>query len=280
MPRIVIRLKYSQRQRGFTLVELLTVIAIISLLASLLSSAVSSAKRKANAVVCVGNVRQNGLTFLLDIEKTIGSSRIELTAQEWIGKNLGTTGWHCPSAKGVSKTGYSEAGSMGGSIGSVGNSWHLRDLNASLSFLTLTQHAYQPVERVGSYTLNLWLAGQFTASINPAIVPFYFRGESEISVPSKTPILSDGVVWGSGPLASDLPAQDAVSGRGSSMARVCIPRHGSSAKARNWDIKGKLPGSVNVAFSDGHAEPVHLDSLWLLFWHKGYVAPDKRPGLQ
>jgi prepilin-type processing-associated H-X9-DG protein len=112
-------------------------------------------------------------------------------------------------------------------------------------------------------------------------VPLYFRSESDISMPANTPILSDGVVWGSGPLGSDLPAQDAVSGRGlnrSSMARVCIPRHGSPAKTKNWDIKGKLPGAVNVSFSDGHAEPVNLDRLWSLFWHKEYLVPEKRPG--
>ena len=39
-----------------------------------------------------------------------------------------------------------------------------------------------------------------------------------------------------------------------------------------------LPGAVNVAFLDGHGEPVTLDRLWQLYSDK-YYQPAKRPGL-
>ncbi|MBC8140340.1 MAG: prepilin-type N-terminal cleavage/methylation domain-containing protein [Armatimonadetes bacterium] len=48
-------------QRGFTLVELLTVIAIIALLAAIIFPVFAAARGKARSTVCVSNLRQIGL---------------------------------------------------------------------------------------------------------------------------------------------------------------------------------------------------------------------------
>ena len=58
---------------GFTLLELLVVIAIIAILAALLLPALASAKQRAQVVRCTSNFRQIGVAYLLYVDDNNGA---------------------------------------------------------------------------------------------------------------------------------------------------------------------------------------------------------------
>jgi prepilin-type N-terminal cleavage/methylation domain-containing protein len=58
-------MSHPDSRRRFTLVELITVVAIVAILASLLLPALARARRSAYQVVCASNLKQIGVAFEL-----------------------------------------------------------------------------------------------------------------------------------------------------------------------------------------------------------------------
>jgi len=64
------------------------------------------------------------------------------------------------------------------------------------------------------------------------------------------------------------------------MPRRTIARHGdrpASAAPRQVNIAQRLPGSIDVALFDGHAEASALENLWNYYWCNGWQFPFPRP---
>ena len=226
---------------GFTLIELMMVIAIIGILAALLFSVVSLAKRKVQRIQCVNNVRQLGQAMQLFIADNhaypllINSGYWKgLDAQHFTSWNAVLENeisthfprknwadpkgvWNCPAAERPSdyppKQVYMEYGYNGRGLSSIG------DTNT----LGLGGHRVDK----GSYA--------------PPVT------ESEITAPSEMMAIGDGFHGGKGivqdgaGLWRDYDAQDDLSRTKSSLSRH--------------------QGKANVVFCDGHVDAPTLKFL-------------------
>ena len=257
----------SRSGEGFTLLELLVVVAIIGILAALLVPALSSSKGKARDIECASNLRQlavAGTLYSQDFDKTVAYT-------DALGRRMGGDIWLALLSGDYANVDALRLCPMASQV-APGTHWYAKDMDSAWTFksqLDLDKNY------TGSYAMNGWL---YTGL--PDGLGWYFKKFNAVQNASKTSFFCDSIwadVW---PDETSGPAIDLTRGAITpDIGRITIARHGIPPQNVPRKMVGneRLPGFINLSFLDGHAELVPLENLWSFSWHQNWVVPQPRP---
>lgn len=266
-----------RRRIGFTLMELLVVIAVIALLMAVLLPALQRVKRQARSVVCQSNLKQWGTIFAMytgDNEGRLPKQKYYTlaTPEHWIyalrDYSTGSEGISCcPMATKLANPTTQRNSDMSTLI-----TQNARQITGG-TFLAWGKLGFR-IEGIytpnyyGSYGMNNWLAvprknASFVIGCSSGMEAhensFWLTGN--VGGQADIPTFLDSWWWCGWAKDTDTPPwydgdKDSFPcACRNSMRRFCIDRH---------------DGSVNAAFLDSSVRKIGLKQLWTLRWHRKF----------
>jgi len=236
------------RQKGFTLIELLVVIAIIALLMSILMPALSRSKKQAKAVMCMSNMHQWGLIWLMYTEANNGNftrgTSVGWERGEWI--ITLRSQWEtksdllrCPMAR----------KRLPGDI-EYGGPYN--------SYVMGTGGDGDTQEEECSYGINCWVYNPKPSVKDIQDRPTEYNWRTpNVKSAGRVPLFADTMWRGGGPWDTDDPPE--YNGQwidyDYEMHHFCIDRHF---------------GGINILFLDWSVRRTQLKQLWRQKWHRNF----------
>lgn len=278
----------NHKKTAFTLIELLVVIAIIALLLAILMPALSAVKKRAQAVVCLSNLKQWGSVFTL-----YSSDNRDYFPQNYAGGGLShyeaywchaTMKYYndedlrfCPSTK-LSTENVAASKNATSPVISYGTTFEQWGplIDVDLIPPGSTPNSWADEFPQGSYGMNEWCSspnGGNWAGVSDQD-PKWWRRTSRVRQAHKVPMFMDMKMVDAYPKAAtggyvspppwypDEPSSYSDY-NSNSMKVMCMDRHS----------KG-----INITFVDASASKVRLKKLWTLKWNPMYDTHNKWTG--
>ncbi len=240
-----------KRNTAFTLIELLVVIAIIALLLAILVPGLKKVKEYARNIVCRTNTRSLALATNLyadDNDQRFFAYLADLYIRE-LSPYIGTADKvrFCPSTK------IHKENPNSGYWGSSREAWRwvqgtTEPENGSYGLSGWCYHYPSAVGWIGQAESTQYPWPRYGNIKMPALVPVFFDCAWVDSWPKHTDNVPPALDLDDPGGGSDGPVNNHI-------RRLMLRRH---------------HGITNIAFADGHTEPVELKRLWNLKWSRKF----------